>query len=96
MTTNSELPQLHHLKTVKQLCIDYPGVFTEGSLRWLIFNAEHNGFASCIIRMGRRLFIDLPALRQWLADHRGMNVGSLGGRYAAPHSNLAGKRVAEV
>ena len=76
MTVSSTLPRLEHLRTVKQLCNDYPGLFTEGSLRWLIFNAEHNGFAACIIRMGRRIFIDLVALRQWLAKHRGLVLES--------------------
>ncbi len=64
-------PQLENLKSVKQLCREYPHLFTEGSLRWLIFNAETNGFADCIIRAGRRLWIDVQALRRWMEQHRG-------------------------
>lgn len=64
-------PQLDDLKTVKQLCQEYPHLFTEGSLRWLIFNGETNGFAACIIRAGRRVLIDVQGLRQWMAQRRG-------------------------
>ena len=67
-------PKLRELKSVKQLCAEYPDLFTEGGLRWLIFRAEINGFAPCVIRMGRRVFIDRAALRQWLATHRGQTL----------------------
>ena len=63
--------QLDDLKTVRQLCEQYPHLFTEGSLRWLIFNAQSNGFAPCIIRAGRRLLIDVQALRRWMDQNRG-------------------------
>lgn len=68
------LPELRNLKTVKQLVQEYPGIFTEGSLRWTIFNAEQNGFDTCVIRMGRRVLIDQHALRRWFAKHRGMTI----------------------
>ena len=57
---------LDGLRTVRQLCEEYPKLFTEGRLRWLIFNADTNGFADCIVRMGRRVFIDTTALTGWL------------------------------
>ena len=65
------VPELQHLRTVKQLCDEYPQLFSEGSLRWLIFRRENNGFSHCIVRIGRRLYIDIRMLRQWLAEHRG-------------------------
>ena len=65
------LPELQHLRTVRQLCEEYPQIFTEGSLRWWIFRREYNGFSHCIVRIGKRLYIDLRMLRQWLAEHRG-------------------------
>lgn len=64
------LPELQRLRTVRQLCEEYPRIFTEGSLRHLIFNGERNGFGRCIIRIGRRLYIDLEALQEWMAKHR--------------------------
>ncbi len=68
------LPDLQSLRTVRQLCEEYPHLFTEGSLRWLIFHRQTNGFDRCVLRVGRRLYIDLEALRQWLAEHRGSRI----------------------
>ena len=64
------LPELQRLRTVRQLCEEYPHIFTEGSLRHLIFNGDRNGFGRCIIRIGRRIYIDLEALQAWMAKHR--------------------------
>ena len=61
---------LESLRTVRQLCEEYPQLFTEGRLRWLIFNADANGFADCIVRMGRRVFIDKAALTTWLRSQQ--------------------------
>ncbi len=69
------LGSLKDLKTVKQLCADYPGLFTEGSLRWLIF-MNPNGFDACTIRLGRRLLIDEQALCRWLEKYRGRALSS--------------------
>ena len=61
------MSSLASLRTVKQMCKEYPHLFTEGSLRWLIFNAAERGFDSCVVRMGRRVFIDTEALSGWLS-----------------------------
>lgn len=71
------LPELESLKTVRQLCEEYPHLFTEGSLRWLIFRRETNGFDRCVLHVGRRIYIDLEALRHWLADHRESKAAEL-------------------
>lgn len=60
---------LDKLRTVSQLCEEFPHLFTEGRLRWLIFNAEENGFSNCVIRMQRRVFIDTEALTSWISDN---------------------------
>ena len=65
-------PRLDQLRSVGQLCKEYPHLFTKGSLRWLIFNADINGFDRCILRIGRRVYIDLDALQEWLAEHRSL------------------------
>jgi len=44
--------------------------FTQGSVRWLLFNREHNGFARCVVRVGRRVLIDETELVAWLRDQR--------------------------
>ncbi len=68
------LPDLQSLRTVRQLCEEYPQLFTEGSLRWIIFRRKTNGFDRCVLHVGRRLFIDLEELRQWLGAHRGSRI----------------------
>ena len=70
------MPDLKSLRTVKQLCVEYPHLFTEGALRWWIFNRQRNKFDRCIIRIGRRLYIDLEALKAWLAHHRDVRLSS--------------------
>ena len=57
------------LRTVKQVARERP-VFTVASLRWLIFNAETNGLDSALVRIGRRVLIDLERFDQWIEGHR--------------------------
>jgi hypothetical protein len=45
------------LLTVPQFAAKHQA-FTIGSLRWLIFNREKNGFATAILKCGRRILID--------------------------------------
>jgi hypothetical protein len=55
--------------TVGDAAKKYPA-FTEGSLRWLLFNREQNGFNRCVVRIGRRVLIDEAELVAWLRDQR--------------------------
>jgi len=41
----------------------YPNI---AGLRYLVFNAEKNGFASCIKRIGKRILIDEAAYFAWV------------------------------
>lgn len=64
------------LVTVKNLSSNYPGAnITDSSIRWLIFNAKENGFSSCIVRMGRKVLIDLDRFETWL-DNQAADGGS--------------------
>lgn len=54
------------LTTPKKLPELYPGVFTEASIRWLIFNEKTNGFCSCVRRVGRKVLIDLDEFESWI------------------------------
>ena len=62
---------------------DQPGYecFTEGGIRHLIFNSNDrlnskgevipgNGLGSAIIRVGRRVYIDLDRFDKWIDSHR--------------------------
>lgn len=44
------------------------GPFTEGSLRWLVFNEASNGLreAGAIVRLGRRVFFDEDKFDAWI------------------------------
>ena len=70
-------PRLTRLRTVRQMDEEPSIPFGESSLRWLIFNSEMNGFEQCIVRLGRRLFIDLDAFEDYLGQSRGSSVGPL-------------------
>jgi hypothetical protein len=49
--------------------IAYPhSPFTENALRWHVFNAERNGLASALVRVGRRVYIQKSAFNAWLAS----------------------------
>lgn len=46
---------------------------TRAGLRHLIFEAETNGFAPCIRRIGRRILLDEAAVLDWI-DRTGRGV----------------------
>lgn len=41
---------------------------TLGQLRWLIFNKDSNGFSKCIVKIGRRILIDVDRYWEWVED----------------------------
>jgi hypothetical protein len=46
---------------------DWPSI---GGIRYLVFNEHANGFAHCIIRIGRRVLIDENKFFEWAESHR--------------------------
>lgn len=56
------------LVTVRDLSRTAP--FSETSLRQLIFKSKANGLAPAVIRLGRRVLIDLDQFEAWLEQHR--------------------------
>lgn len=65
---------LHRLRTIRQAAAET--VFSENSYRWLIFNADTNGFGRCIRRVGRRIYVDLDSLEEWIDEQSGVSAGS--------------------
>ena len=59
--------------TVKQFAVHFPA-FSEGSLRYLIFNATTNGFVSCLRRIGRKILIDVNAFNSWVQQQGGDKI----------------------
>jgi hypothetical protein len=53
-----------NLKSVAQFAADSP--FTEAQVRWWIFNATSNGLQSAVVRIGRRVYIDVDAFAAWI------------------------------
>jgi len=51
--------------TIKQAATKYQA-FSEGSLRWLWFNGEKNGFSSCVRKVGKKILIDEPLFVAWI------------------------------
>lgn len=61
------------LRTVKQLAAELKrttGGFSEASLRWMIFNGRTNGIDQALVRVGRKVFIDVPRFNAWLDAQR--------------------------
>jgi len=71
--TENEQPVRNYL-TVRQFLGKYKA-FTEGGTRHLIFNAEKNGFAECIRRVGKKILIVEDAFIRWLENRNGGNNG---------------------
>lgn len=55
----------YELLTIRQF-VEKHRAFTEGGLRYLIFNRKTNGFDNCVKRMGRKILLDEGAVLQWL------------------------------
>lgn len=70
MTTTQHNTRAKNLRlaTVGEIAESYP--FTEPALRALIFRARWNGLDRAILRVGRRVLIDLEAFEEWLDEHR--------------------------
>lgn len=55
--------------TVAQLAESYPA-FSEKTVRWWIYNSQSNGFETCLIRIGTRIYVDRAKFLAWLDSHR--------------------------
>lgn len=57
-----------NLRTVPRFVEESNGVFSEGQLRWWIFNADKNGMADdgVVVRLGRRVYIDVDRFDEWV------------------------------
>jgi len=42
------------------------GPFSEGQIRWYVFNAANNGLADALVRAGRRVYIDEDRFDAWI------------------------------
>lgn len=63
-----------NLKSVSQFAADSP--FTESQIRWWIFNAAANGLQPAIVRIGRRVYIDVDAFGRWIDEQQAGQVAA--------------------
>lgn len=61
--TTAPLPRT--LRTVQQFCQEHPA-FTLGGMRWLLFHRQNNGLDRAIVRVGRRVLIDVDKFFEWV------------------------------
>jgi hypothetical protein len=54
--------------SVKEASKIHPS-FSEPSLRYLIFNAQKNGLKKCLIKIGKKVLIDLSEFEAWIKAH---------------------------
>jgi hypothetical protein len=57
--------KIRNLATVKQFTSLNPA-FSEGGMRWMIFQAKTSGLESALVRIGRRVLIDVDAFFEWV------------------------------
>lgn len=64
-------PQAPVLRTVQQFCGENLA-FTEGGIRWQIFNEDTNGLreSGAIVRVGRRVYINVPLYFSWITSQQ--------------------------
>ena len=67
----------HNLMTVRQFCGAHPA-FTEGSVRWLLFNRATNGLSVALVKKGRRLWIDVDSFFDWLEQGEPTSQAAVG------------------
>ncbi|MBW8373620.1 DNA-binding protein [Stenotrophomonas sp.] len=53
-------------------------VFSQGQLRWWIFEASRNGMADhgVVVRVGRRVYIDIDAFERWIDSQQSQGVAA--------------------
>ena len=66
---NPEAKISRRLVTVKDILAANP-CLTHGWLREQLFFRQENGLAKCVVRLGRKLLIDLDAFEQWLLSRQ--------------------------
>lgn len=62
--------QQRTLVTVQQFCHQFPA-FTLGGLRWLLFHRQENDLQRAVLKIGRRVLIDVDEFFAWLDEQNG-------------------------
>jgi len=57
------------LLSVTQFCEQNPA-FSHGGLRWLLFHRQQNGLDRAVVRVGRRVLIDVDKFFTWVDEQK--------------------------
>jgi hypothetical protein len=68
--TEPKPPEKKRWATVRMIPNLYPGIFSQSSVRWLIFNEKQNGFSRCVRRIGKKVLIDLDLFDDWIGSQK--------------------------
>ena len=63
-------PHDRRLRTVQQFCAEHPA-FTPGGMRWLLFHRHTNGLDCAVVRVGRRVLLDVDSFFSWVDTQQG-------------------------
>lgn len=72
-TIETQNNTLENLYTVKQFSEKFKFV-SQASLRYLIFNADTNGFSKVIQRIGKKILLDSEVFGSWLKETNQENI----------------------
>jgi hypothetical protein len=74
-----------NLQTVASVAASTP--FSEGQLRWWIFMGSSNGLeaASAVVRVGRRVYIDIDRFNDWIEQQNSGRPLSGSGTHRSAH-----------
>lgn len=61
--------QFESLSSIRQISRKNPN-FSEGALRWWVFNCKRFGFEKCVVRIGRRVYIDEREFSIWIEQQQ--------------------------
>ena len=61
---------LENLMEPHEVAEQYPTLFTEKLLDWMLRNRRRSGLDSAVVKVHRKLFIDKAAFEVWLESHR--------------------------
>ena len=64
----TEINETDEYVTVSQLAKHFPA-FSEGSIRWLIFNSHINGFNKVVRKIGRKVILNMKEFKKFIEDH---------------------------
>ena len=61
---------LENLMEPHEVVEQFPQLFSDKQLNWLLRNRARNGLSMAVVKVGRQIFIDKAAFEAWLETNR--------------------------